>query len=208
MVADRVWSAFRVGCHACDLLVDIPALAPGERAYCPRCGHHITSHIPDQFQRGLALSIASLVFMAIAMNFPFLSFERAGIANSMTLPQTSFALYREGAVVLALLVAGFILLIPALMLAIQCTLCVAVLTETDSRALRPLGRLVTGLVPWSFVEVFIIGVIVSLVKLTKMADVSLGASFWAYVGFAFTFVGAFASLDRHALWAAIAERTR
>ena len=207
MVADRVWSAFRVGCHACDLLVDIPALAPGERAYCPRCGHHITSHIPDQFQRGLALSIASLVFMAIAMNFPFLSFERAGIANSMTLPQTSFALYREGAVVLALLVAGFILLIPALMLAIQCTLCVAVLTETDSRALRPLGRLVTGLV----LELRG-GVHHRRHRQPRAAHEDggriPGASFWAYVGFAFTFVGAFASLDRHALWAAIAERTR
>ena len=54
-------------------------------------------------------------------------------------------------------------------------------------------------------EVFIIGVIVSLVKLASMATITLGLAFWAYVGFALCFTAAVASLDQHDLWDAIEE---
>jgi paraquat-inducible protein A len=50
------------------------------------------------------------------------------------------------------------------------------------------------------VEVFIIGVIVSLVKIAKMATVTLGLSFWGYVAFSILFTMAIASLDRYQLW--------
>jgi paraquat-inducible protein A len=50
------------------------------------------------------------------------------------------------------------------------------------------------------VEVFIIGVIVSLVKIGHMAHVILGASFWSYVGFAICFTAALSGLDRLSVW--------
>jgi paraquat-inducible protein A len=50
------------------------------------------------------------------------------------------------------------------------------------------------------VEVFIIGVIVSLVKIAAMATVELGISFWAYAGFAICFTLAISSLDRYQCW--------
>lgn len=203
---DEIKAPFEAGCHECDLVVQVPALAPGSRAYCPRCGYLLTSHIPDQFQRGLALSITSLVLMAVALSFPFMSFERQGFANSMTLPQTALSLYQEGAFALSLLVAGFILLVPAVMLVLLALLMTAVLFDVRTPALRPMTRVVGMLMPWSFVEVFIIGVLVSLVKLMKMATVVLGVSFYAYIAFAVTFVAAFASVDRHDLWDAIGGR--
>jgi paraquat-inducible protein A len=48
--------------------------------------------------------------------------------------------------------------------------------------------------------VFIIGVIVSLVKIAAMATIELGISFWAYVGFAICFTLAIANLDRFQCW--------
>ncbi len=50
------------------------------------------------------------------------------------------------------------------------------------------------------VEVFTIGVIVSLVKIAAMATVVLGISFWAYVAFSILFTFAVASLDRFQCW--------
>ena len=62
------------------------------------------------------------------------------------------------------------------------------------------GRLLFVLNPWSMVEVFIIGVLVSLVKIGAMANVVLGVSFWAYLGFAICFTATFSSLDRLRMW--------
>jgi paraquat-inducible protein A len=57
------------------------------------------------------------------------------------------------------------------------------------------------------VEVFSIGVIVSLVKIAAMARVELGISFWAYLVFSILFLLTFSSLDRMTVWSAI-ERLR
>ncbi|MEZ5501490.1 MAG: paraquat-inducible protein A [Halioglobus sp.] len=53
---------------------------------------------------------------------------------------------------------------------------------------------------WSMVEVFIIGVIVSLVKIAAMATVVVGISFWAYAAFTVCFTLAVSSLDRYQCW--------
>jgi len=66
--------------------------------------------------------------------------------------------------------------------------------------LVPAGRLLFWLSPWSMVEVFIIGVLVSLVKIAALASVVLGISFWAYVGFAVCFTASLSSLDRLQIW--------
>ena len=66
--------------------------------------------------------------------------------------------------------------------------------------LVPAGRFLFLLGPWSMVEVFVIGVLVSLVKIGAMATVVLGLSFWAYVAFTVCFTASLSSLDRLHLW--------
>jgi paraquat-inducible protein A len=73
--------------------------------------------------------------------------------------------------------------------------------------LVPAGRLLSVLTTWSMVDVFVIGVIVSLVKIGQMATVILGISFWAYVGFGLSFVAALSNLDRLEMWREIERCT-
>jgi paraquat-inducible protein A len=55
------------------------------------------------------------------------------------------------------------------------------------------------------VEVFVIGVLVSLVKIGAMATVIRGISFWAYVMFAICFIATLTNIDRVQLWERIEE---
>jgi len=43
----------------------------------------------------------------------------------------------------------------------------------------PIFRITEQLRPWCMVEIFVVGVAVSLVKIVGMADVELGPAFWA-----------------------------
>ncbi len=192
-----------IACQACDLLVNLESMRPGQRASCPRCGYRLTRLRPDAVERLMAYSIAALVALVFACLFPFLSFASSGVESVMTLPQTPGSLWRNGLPLVAILVAAFIIAIPALVLVSLLLLSVPLARGRFRPWLKPIGRWLFHLQSWAMVEVFIIGVIVSLVKIAKMATVTLGLSFWSYVAFAILFTFAIGVLDRYQLWNAI-----
>jgi paraquat-inducible protein A len=182
------------------LIVRIAELAEGQRAACPRCGHVLTSLARDALTRSLALAIASAVLLAMANAFPFLSLEAKGLEKVMTLPRSAIELYRSGFPSIAVLVLGPIVGIPALILATVIALLVPLRRRQRAPWLVMAARLLFRLSPWSMAEVFLIGVLVSLVKIGAMATVVLGISFWAYVAFALCFTATLSTLDRVQLW--------
>ncbi len=190
-----------ITCHDCDLVVELPQLKDGERAYCPRCHHLLTNKIPDPLQRASAFSIAALILLILANCYPFLTFSASGHVQVMTLIQSAIALYRGGSEILSFFVVAFIILIPALVLTCQLMVILPLLLGREPLINRRLwARAMYMLSPWSMVEVFVVGVLVSLVKIASMATIILGTSFWAYVGFTLLFLLAFTSLDRYQLW--------
>jgi paraquat-inducible protein A len=194
------FSGERIACAECDLIVQIGELRGGQRATCPRCGHVLSALAADGLTRSLAFALAACILLVGANAFPFLSMKAEGLEQVMTLPRTAVALYRDGYTTLAVLVLGPIVGIPALMLATMLALLVPIRRRHPAPWLVSAGRLFFLLGPWSMVEVFIIGVLVSLVKIGAMATVVLGISFWAYVGFAICFTASLASLDRFQIW--------
>lgn len=197
----------RSACIECDLLVRIGELQGGERAACPRCGYLLSAPKGDGLTRALAFALAACALLAVANAFPFLSLKAKGLEQVMTLPRTATELYRDGYATLAVLVLGPIVAVPALILATLVALLVPLRHRRSAPWLVAAGRCLFALGPWSMVEVFVIGVLVSLVKIGAMATVALGISFWAYVGFAVCFTASLANLDRLAMWREIEGRT-
>jgi paraquat-inducible protein A len=198
----------RVACPECDLPVAIEPLADRERAVCPRCRHVLAAGSVARLERSLAYAIAASILLVLANTFPFLSFSHGGLGNEMTLLQSAWALFEGGSETLGLLVLGFIVAIPAAMLILILLIVIPLLSSRRAPWLVRAGRVIFALQPWSMAEVFIIGVIASLVKIAGMATVTLGISFWSYAGFAVFFACAMSSLDRFTVWAAIERLSR
>jgi paraquat-inducible protein A len=190
----------RIACHECDLLITIRMLDEGATASCPRCGHTLAKNTPDGLTRTLALSLAAAISLLFSNLFPFLSLEASGLEQVMTLPQSAYELYMDGYWTIAVLVMGPIMGIPALMLATVAALVIPLLRNQSVGWLVPAARFLFFLSPWSMVEVFVVGVLVSLVKIGAMATVILGVSFWAYIAFAICFIATLTNLDRVLLW--------
>ena len=189
-----------IACHSCDLLLDVGAIKEGESASCPRCGCFLTRYRADAYNRVLAFASAGLIFLVLANSYPFLSFSSTGLESIMTLRQTPGALWDNGMPEVAVLVAAFIIFIPAAVLLMMVILSIP-LSQGRYRPWMPtIAKSVFLAQNWSMVEVFIIGVIVSLVKIAAMATVVIGLSFWAYAAFAICFTVAVASLDRYQCW--------
>ena len=189
-----------IACHGCDLLVDVSGLENNSHANCPRCGHFLTRYQRDAMNRVLAYAIAAILFLALALNFDFLSISSSGLESVMTLRSAPLSLWRYGMPELAIMLALFIIYIPALVLLLLVSLSAPLLLRARVPWLRLAARSIFTLQNWTMVEVFIIGVIVSLVKIAAMAPVELGISFWAYAAFSICFMLALVTLDRYQCW--------
>ncbi len=194
-----------IACHGCDLLIDVSELADGSIADCPRCGGFLTRFRIDAYERVVASSIASVICLILANSFPFLSFAASGLESVMTLLSTPGSLWKHGMPVFAFLVAAFIIIIPAVVLFLLLAIAVPLAQRKSRWWLQPAAHLLFKMQGWAMVEVFMIGVIVSLVKIMAMATVIIGVSFWAYAAFSILFTFALANLDRYQCWNLIEE---
>lgn len=192
-----------IACLHCDLLLPAPALAEGERAGCPRCGAHLVARPRDGLSRSFAFASSAVVFLSIAVLFPFMTMKIGGFENAMTLPQAAIELYRYGMVALSGIVFAFVLAVPTMIVALVLAVVLQLMRGRPAPWLVPAGRLLFGLGTWSMVEVFVIGVIVSLVKLMSLATVVLGIAFWSYAVFGLCLTAALTSLDRAYVWGEI-----
>lgn len=187
-------------CHECDLVVDVPDLELDARAFCPRCEYLLAANRPHALTTIFAFAIAALVFLILATLFPFISLSASGQEQSVTLPGSIAVLFDQDHVALSGVVFGTIIGIPAALLAGVVYLSIAIRLDGGLPGMGDVLRLVLRLLPWSMAEIFLIGILVSFVKIVSLADVELGRSFWAYVLFTICLVVVVLNLDRRELW--------
>ena len=190
-----------IACHECDLLQKrTDEIPPHSKAVCGRCGAVLYRHIPDSIDRTIALAIAGLVLFICANVFPFLAFEVSGQATQSTLISGAASLYLQGMWALAFLVfvtcIGAPLMQILLMLYIFMPLKFGRLPAHIPLAFRSLREIQA----WNMIEVFMLGILVSLVKLTKMATIIPGLALWSFVGLIVVLTAAATAVDAELVW--------
>lgn len=201
-------STENIACHCCDLLIEMPALEPGSKAICPRCGHQISSATHNPIDKASAFAFSALLFLLLSLPFPFMAFQSQGREQQVSLITSSYDLFTLGFPLLAILLSVFILLIPALLLSAYLCVLIPLRLGKVHKLSFLLTRLIVSLHPWGMAEVFLIGVLVSLVKIAGMADIVIGMSFWAYVLFSLSLIATITTIDKMQLWSALDSANR
>jgi paraquat-inducible protein A len=188
-------------CEECDLLQRSPPLPPGGSSSCVRCGHRLHRHRPASLDRTLAFAITGLILFVVANSFPFLSFEMQGQRTETTLFTGVADLTEQGKGEVAAVVFFTAILAPGLQLVL---LLIVLFPLKLLRGLPPgyptLFRWFKTMVPWGMMDVFLIGILVSVVKLADMATIIPGTSLFAFVILIFVLAAAQASLDPDIVW--------
>lgn len=195
----------RVACPDCDALIDAPALNPGEKVVCPRCSALLFSYAKDSINRTAAFAVSAALLFVVSNLFPFLTLSAGFRASEMQLWESVSALSDQGYSSLAVAVAIFILAAPALMIGGLLYLLLPLLNDRRLPGAIALCRWVYRARRWNMVEVYLVSVIVSLLKLGKLATLTLGTSFWAFVALIVCLTAALASIHPRELWARLAE---
>ena len=189
-----------VACHDCDALFTAPEVREGERVFCPRCGANLFTRRVNTVQRTAALVLAAAVLYVVSNLFPFLSLSSDYRESDMVLLQSVTGLEQSGYPPLASAVAIFIFVSPILVNGGLLYLLLPLLAGRRLPGSTMLCRLVFEARQWNMVEVYLLGVLVSLLKLGSLATLTLGTSFWAFVGFILCLTGAVSTIDYRELW--------
>ena len=194
-----------IACHECDLLHQVQPLPDGGAARCVRCGALLYYQKKDSLDRTLALTIAGLVLFIVANTFPFLAMKSGGLVRETTLITGVKGLYLQGMESLALLVLLTSILVPFVQLAGMLYVLVPLKFNRVPRNLALVYRFIRSLQPWGMMEVFMLGILVSYVKLGKMAKIVPGLAIYSFVVLIFVLAGAAASLDPRIVWDRLGE---
>jgi len=170
-----------VACSVCDMPQYARPDAPSRSLHCWCCGtvvHRAADRAPEET---LALVVAAAICFVLGNLFPVVAIQANGTGAASTLIGSAYALYANGMAPVAIVVLLMTVLLPAIELVCLGAL---LLTRRSSSLLQgALLRVRQHLLPWSMVEIFVLGSVVAIVKLGDFAHISLGIGMWALTAF-------------------------
>lgn len=167
-------------CGSCHLVLD-----NDQYSNCPRCGEKLHLRKTDSISRTWALLFTAALLYIPANVYPIMTVTQFGRGNPDTIMSGVVHLIESQLWGLALLVFFASIMVPVLKLLIMAYLLISIQFKSCWRPRdRTLLFRVTEVVgAWSMIDIFLIGILISLVKLDAFATVEAGpgATFFAAV---------------------------
>jgi paraquat-inducible protein A len=188
-------------CRECDLVQRKIVLSRDNVALCSRCGATLYRNHLHSIEHTLALTAGAIVFFVIANAFPIVGLQLQGQLIETTLFNTVSVLYSEHSKPIAALVFVTAIAMPALeLMALTYVLLPLRMGRVPPYYVYVL-RMLQVARPWNMVEIFMLGVLVSVVKLADTASIVVGNAAWALAALMMVMAAVSTTLDARALWA-------
>lgn len=184
------------GCHTCG------KVSPVTLGHCPRCASRIYLRKEGSIRNTVALMIAAALLYIPSHMLPVMTVVELGVVTHNTIMSGMVAFWRTGAYPIAIVIFTASILIPLLKIVALSWLCAAA-----SGWVRPspktLGRLYwfTELLGrWSMIDIFVVGILVSIVQLGNYMSIMPGYGAIAFAGVVLLTMFAATSFEPRLLW--------
>jgi paraquat-inducible protein A len=195
-----------IACHDCDLLQREIPLKPGCAASCSRCGAVLYRNATDSIGRTLAYTLAAAVLFVIANVFPIFAIEVQRARSAINLLGAVQSLWDQQMKFISLIVFVTTILIPALELTAMIYLLLPLKFSRVPAGCTLILRMMRIVQPWSMVEVLMLGMLVSLVKLTSSFKVIPGVALWSFGILTLLLAAAASSFSARDIWARLGRK--
>lgn len=195
-----------MACPDCDLIQTLPNQAIGTTAHCIRCNATLYKNKKNSLDRSLAFAITGLILFTIANLFPLLSLKAMGITQDGSLLSTSVALFQAERPVLSLLLLLTTIIFPLITLLGTIIILWQIKTNHIRSYTARLFRFLRSTDAWGMLEIFLLAILVSIVKLGDLADVIFGVSLYAFCLLIITLTLLSNALNPHDVWDKLREK--
>jgi len=194
-----------INCHSCGLLVRRPNAPTRRPIRCPRCGARLHLRKPNSIARTWALVIAALIFYIPANVLPVTVTTYLGSSQSDTILSGVLYFMRTGSWGIALIIFVASIVVPIAKLIVLSGLLISVQRRW---AWRPEDRTrfyrITELVGrWSMLDVFVVAVLVSLVRMGYLTTVEAGSGVVYFAAVVIVTMIAAETFDPRLIWDAL-----
>ena len=167
-------------CHACDLVHRRDAILDKARVRCVRCRAELYRTNSASIDTAVALGVTAAVLLLLSNLYPLVALQLNGSVRATTLVGAAIGLYNQGYAPVAALVLLTTLLVPLFQIAGLLYVLIPLRANRRAPGQNELFRALTHLRPWAMSEVFVLGALVALVKLSALAEVVPGVSLYSY----------------------------
>ena len=166
-------------CPSCDLAHRVGMAPASEGTRCARCRAPLQRPENGNIDTAIALAISALILFFLSNAYPLVEIQASGSTRATTLTGAALGLYSQDHVGLAALVFLTTVVGPFLQIAALLYLLIPLRGAREAPGQNTIFRLLAQVRPWTFVEVFMLGVLVALVRLSAYARVIPGVALWS-----------------------------
>lgn len=182
-----------------------PMLQDGESAECPRCGYELFSHRHHVVRRSLALVLTALLLYIPANFLPIMQLNLLGQTSQDTVWSGVLGLYESGMQGIAVVVFLCSMAVPLLKLLCQLLVLLSIRLDFGRSYGLLLYRIYHHMREWGMLEVYLFGILVSIVKLVDLAELHLGVGLACFVALMLAQVWLEVTMSQHQVWDALSE---
>lgn len=187
-------------CHGCDLLVEEENIPPRSKALCPRCGSFLHEPKENTVNNTFALVITGLLLLWPAVSLPLMEMIILGDKSFNTLLKAVLKIYQSGYYWVAFMVFFSSILAPCAKLTILFIVLLHIKLHRYTEWLPLLFRYYVKLDAWEMLDVYMIAMLVSVIKLFDIAAIHAGLGLYCYAGLLLTSILVTVTLDKKQIW--------
>jgi Uncharacterized paraquat-inducible protein A len=186
-------------CAHCDTVYRRPFLAMGDSARCETCAAVLFRGGRLTIDSWLALTIVAAIVFVMANAMPVMRVGLYGQHGEAMLWQFPVVLAHGAAAVIAVPTALSVIAVPCVQIVLLGWLLGFARVGRRAPGFAWAMRVLAALRPWSMVDVALLGIVVSIIKLSSYLQVAPGGAFWA-LAVLMMLITLIASRDVHELW--------
>lgn len=193
-------------CTYCDMVhrrADLPGRSSARCVRCDASLYNATTDLPAM----LAVTVTALAALIIANAFPLITLSSAGQRTQATLWAAILASYNQQLPLVAVGLATTLIIAPIFELGMLLWVLVPLVFRTRPPGFRIIMRMMSVLRPWRLIEVFLLGVVIAIVKLSGLATATVGWGAFGLAVLAMAMAG-LGTFDQATLWRRADEVSR
>ncbi len=189
-----------IACQQCDALYDKPELKQGQSAKCMRCGSTMLERKIDSIERSFNWSLAGILLLMPAILLPIMGVTLAGQYHHASLLDCILVLIDRGFFMIATLVFLFAIAVPVVRLFGAFYVTYSFKFKKLKPSLLYFFRAFHHLDNWAMLNVFMLGIVVSMYKLIDDTELSVNMGLLAFILWLISSTMASAALDPDYIW--------
>ena len=193
-------------CPDCDLLLPKTEAPPGYSLCCPRCGKTINRRNTHSVVKALALSIAGLLMYLPAILLPLMTMESFGFSDSANIIDSIINFYQNGYYLVSFMVLLSAAIFPLVLLGLVFIISLQLYRHRYPWYLAKLFRAYLHLQEWAMVEVYLLGIMVTVIKMGSSTDISYNTGIFCFTALVLLTIAIAGAIDTDFFWQTIEDK--